>query len=160
MPNYRKKIGAKPIGSLFHSILAPIHKRRGFSETHILQHWNEIMGDSLARFSRPVKLSKAHAQGRSLTVMVEAGFATSLQHQTTQILERINFYYGYNAITKIHIIQGPVGAEAVAQKSDRLAEPERGAQEDKNLQQFQSAGLKAAFSRLRHYVEKKNNPRK
>ncbi len=64
----------------------------------------------LARLSQPVRLSRKatrDGQGGVLTIKVEGAMALELQHLAPQIIERLNSYYGYPAIGKLNIIQGP-----------------------------------------------------
>ncbi|MDA0338546.1 MAG: DUF721 domain-containing protein, partial [Proteobacteria bacterium] len=39
---------------------------------------------------------------------VDSSFALEFQHLSTQVLERINTYYGYGAVEKLVIKQGPL----------------------------------------------------
>jgi len=52
------------------------------------------------------------ATGATLIVKVEGAMALELQHLSPQIIERLNNYYGYAAIGRLHIIQSPVTLSA------------------------------------------------
>jgi len=56
--------------------------------------------------------SASGATGATLIVKVEGAMALELQHLSPQIIERLNNYYGYAAIGKLHIIQSPVTLSA------------------------------------------------
>jgi len=58
--------------------------------------------------------SASGATGATLIVKVEGAMALELQHLAPQIIERLNNYYGYVAIGKLHIIQSPVTTPASA----------------------------------------------
>lgn len=89
--------------------------RRGFSDSRMLENWSAIVGPQLAAMSQPLRLSR-HKSGRDgektagglLTVKAEGAVALEIQHLAPQIIDRLNSYYGYAAIAKLNIVQGPV----------------------------------------------------
>lgn len=84
---------------------------RGFSESRLLTHWSEVVGEQTAAMARPVKVSYAQGGfGATLTLLTTGAFAPLLQAQLPQIRERVNSVYGYNAIARIKITQtAPTG---------------------------------------------------
>ena len=46
--------------------------------------------------------------GGVLTVKAEGAIALEIQHLAPQIIDRLNSYYGYAAIARLNIVQGPV----------------------------------------------------
>jgi hypothetical protein len=82
--------------------------QRGFAEAGVLTHWPEIVGQQLAAVSSPAKLSfpRGKRQDGTLSVRCNGGAALEVQHLTPQILDRINGYFGYRAITRLKIEQG------------------------------------------------------
>ena len=90
----------------------------GFAYAQILTHWETIVGPELADVCRPTRLRWPKGQerikderrrlGGTLTVTVDGPAAIELQHTTPQIIERLNTFYGYQAVTEIRIVQGRV----------------------------------------------------
>jgi hypothetical protein len=84
--------------------------RRGFAEAGIVTDWGSIVGETLARQSLPLKL--AFPPGRReegvLQVLVAGPLAIELQHLAPQVLERVNAYLGYRAVTQLRLRQGPL----------------------------------------------------
>ena len=81
---------------------------RGFIEMELLTNWQYIVGKELAQFSLPQKIAfrKDERTDGCLTISVLSGaFAMEIQQKEPQILEKINSYFGYKAITKIKILQ-------------------------------------------------------
>jgi hypothetical protein len=98
-------------------VAGDIYRRRGFQQAHILAHWPAIVGDMLAEFSSPEKLSFPRATGDTaseshegglLTIRVDGPAALELKHLEPQILERINGFYGHRAVARLRLIQGPL----------------------------------------------------
>lgn len=79
--------------------------RKGFAEPDVLRHWAEAVGTHLSTLCAPVKVSYAGAIGATLTVRVEPGRAPEVKHEEPRILERINAFYGYRAISRLKLTQ-------------------------------------------------------
>lgn len=94
-------------------ITRPIFGRRGFADGAIISDWPAIAGEHLAGHSAPEKIH--YSQGRkdrgTLHLRIDnGGLATYVQHQGEILIEKINAYFGYAAVGRIHINQGPLPA--------------------------------------------------
>ncbi|SDX27397.1 hypothetical protein SAMN05443573_11980 [Celeribacter indicus] len=106
---------------------------RGFSQSRLLTHWEEIVGTRIAAMSRPVKVSYAKGGfGAVLTLLTTGAHAPMLQAEVPRIRERVNAVYGYSAIARIHVTQtapggfseGRVAFERAAPKARPAPTPE------------------------------------
>jgi hypothetical protein len=71
--------------------------------------WSEIVGQTLARRTEPVRLSPPRAGGgASLEIRVDGPAATLIQHQAGDILSRVNLYLGAGTVERLRIVQGPL----------------------------------------------------
>ena len=80
----------------------------GLTELEILSGWQSIVGEELAKYSLPQKIyfNKNEKTGGTLQLIVLSGaFAMEIKQREPQILSQINTYFGYNAVTKLKIIQ-------------------------------------------------------
>jgi hypothetical protein len=95
----------KTIGEFVESLTRPVMKAKGLAGTRVLTQWDDIVGEQLSRHTLPEKLAfpKGGKTGGTLTISVENGFATELQHMQPAILERLAHYFGYQAVTRIVI---------------------------------------------------------
>lgn len=85
--------------------------RRGFAEAGLLADWSSVVGSHLANLCAPCKLAFAKRGERrdgTLTLRVESGHGPTLQHLEPQLLERINAYFGYAAVARLRLQQGPL----------------------------------------------------
>ncbi len=102
--------GLKPVSRLMNRSTDALYRRRGFGKFghEILTHWREIAGASLAENARPERLSPAGKKddGAILHLRVAIGWGPQVQHLEPVILERINRFYGYRAVTGLRIRQG------------------------------------------------------
>ena len=122
MAGIARSKGRRPLGTLVRRAIGPSFSRRGFARAEILTRWPEIVGAGLARHAFPERLiAPRGAAGGTLRVRVEGGFATELQHLEPEVIERINGYFGYRAVARLALVQGPVPLPAVAVR--RTARP-------------------------------------
>ena len=99
----------KSLASLAQKVGQAAHKKRGFAQTHIIDHWPDIMGPELAKISIPERYRRGRGNGPStLQIRVKSGRALEVQHASKQIMERINSYYGFAAVDRLQLIQGPI----------------------------------------------------
>lgn len=84
---------------------------RGFAVSRLLTHWTEVVGEDLARITRPVKVTYAReGMGATLILLVAAAHAPVVRMEETRIRDRVNAVYGYKAIARIHMTQtAPTG---------------------------------------------------
>lgn len=93
--------------------LAPFIKKLddqfGRGHSAMEARWVEIVGDRLARVCRPIKLIKGRGNaGGVLELRVVGPAALLVQHQTQDIIDRVNLFLGSKAVEKLRISQGPV----------------------------------------------------
>ena len=93
-------------------MLMPLAKnllgKKGFAEIDLLSNWREIVGEEIASYSLPRQIisAKGNKDGGCLQVEVPSGaFALELQLREKIIKEKINFYFGYQAVAGIRIVQ-------------------------------------------------------
>ena len=92
--------------------------RQGFSESELILHWEDIVGERLAASSRPIKLQwPPRPQGHrpevppssaTLVIRVEGAVAIELQHMSDQLLARLNAHLGWRCVGKLALKQGPI----------------------------------------------------
>ncbi len=85
-------------------------RKRGFAQSAVISNWAEIVGPELAANAAPQKLAfprGGHGDG-TLHVRVSGPLAIELQHMEPLVLERINTYFGYRAVARLALVQGPL----------------------------------------------------
>ncbi len=92
------------------ALLSPALRRLGFVQTEIITRWPQIVGRDIADCVVPVKITfpRAARNGGTLLVRCESAFAPKLQHRIPVIIDSVNNYYGYGAISLVQIQQGPM----------------------------------------------------
>lgn len=109
-----RRLRFEPAGTLLARLIRKTGEGRGFSQARLLTDWVEVAGADLARLCRPVRISYAK-RGLGATLILEAPGAAApmLSLRLDTLRARINAVYGYAAISRIQLVQGP-GPQAVA----------------------------------------------
>src|SRR5678815_739255 len=110
---------ARAAGELVGEIGGLAFKRFGFVQSAIVSRWAEIVGDRYAKVSSPesIRFPTGKKSGGVLTLLVEGAHSPLLQHLSPLIIERVNRFFGYEAINRVVFRQGRPPA--------RKAEPAR-----------------------------------
>jgi len=98
---------------------------RGFAEAGLITEWAAIVGQDVARMSRPVQLAfpRGERKGGVLTVECGGAAALELQHLKPQILDRINSHFGYGAVAELRFKQGSTPVKARSRSKVRDSKP-------------------------------------
>jgi hypothetical protein len=114
------------LGSLLPKVARPVLGRHGLAAGGIVADWPSIVGAQLADCCVPMRLAfpPGERTDGTLHLRVQGPLALELQHLEPVVLERINGYFGYRAIVKLRIQQGPVPrrASAKARPADSTTE--------------------------------------
>lgn len=114
MPPRRKK-GLRAVAAESDRVTEPIRQKRGLAEAALISDWPDIIGAALATDTVPLRIARgADGAGGTLHIRVSGALALELQHLQPQVIERINGYFGYRAITRIALQQGPIRARKPA----------------------------------------------
>ncbi len=101
-----RKHGFKKASILLKRNIQIASESRGFSQSRVLTHWSEIVGEEISSVSIPTKVSyKSDGLGATLTILTSGASGPILEMQKQFIKDKINAVYGYNAVHKIKITQ-------------------------------------------------------
>ncbi len=99
----------RSISATVEKITRPIFGKRGFGQGSMIANWENIVGNVLAGHTFPEQISYPRNQRNNGTLHLRIdspALALELQHIETQLLDKINTYFGYRAVAHIRIIQG------------------------------------------------------
>lgn len=92
-------------------VTQPVFGRHGFAGGALVVDWPAIVGSAVASHTLPVRIRfppKERSDG-TLVVKVDSGaFALEVQHLEPLILDRINGYFGWKAVARLKLAQGPL----------------------------------------------------
>lgn len=108
---------AKTLADLVGKAMTPLCRKRGFASADVVAAWPEIVGSRYGDRVQPDRLiwpRRKTAEGEdiaepaTLVVHTDGPTAMMLSHETGQIIERINAFFGWAAVNRIKIMQKPV----------------------------------------------------
>ncbi|MCP4382374.1 MAG: DUF721 domain-containing protein [Hyphomicrobiales bacterium] len=111
-----RRRGPIALSELTSGAIAPVTARRGFATADLVAAWPEIAGSLHADYTAPEKiLWPRRSDGDEpaagvLVLKVDGPRAILVQHDLPQIVERVNAFLGYKAISRARIVQSPVSA--------------------------------------------------
>ncbi|ABM45638.1 hypothetical protein H704_00383 [Bartonella bacilliformis Peru38] len=131
-------------------ILDPILRKRTGLNMALVEHWPQIAGFDVAEYTMPLKIIWGYRssqdeifQPATLVVACEGFSALKLMHETGELIQRINSFFGYVAINRIKIEQKQVDIRvdqlrvksALNEKDKKRIEKMLDGVENKNLRQ-------------------------
>src|SRR5215211_6627087 len=103
---------ARSAGELIGDIGGAACKKFGFVQASVVSRWHEIVGERYGKVSLPesIRFPAGKKAGGTLTLLVEGAHAPLIQHLGPMIIERVNRFFGYEAIARIVFRQGRLPA--------------------------------------------------
>lgn len=113
--NTRKNSGPRSVAEIVGKVLEPVLARRAGMTLDLIKAWPELVGEEFRETTRPEKINwprRAHEDDpfkpAVLVVACENSAALFFQHEQPAILERVNIFFGFEAIDRMTILQKSV----------------------------------------------------
>lgn len=138
----------RPLAAIVRKVTSTAFRRRGFAQQEMITRWATIVGETVAEHSQPdrIQFSRDSREGGVLHIRADGGFALELQHLEPLLLERVNAYFGYRAVTKVAIKQGPLNRLPATKKAVQVPlTAEEKAFVEASTTQTQHEGLRLAL---------------
>jgi hypothetical protein len=108
---------ARPLSDLISACLADSFARQGFASAEIVTRWTEIVGAEIAEHAEPLQIKWPRTEAdqggiATLVLRVEGPIALEIQHQSGIILDRVNRFFGWQAVGRLAIRQAPLARRA------------------------------------------------
>lgn len=120
--NNKRTFKTNSIADIADKINNRVFRKFGFAKSDIIHHWSGIVGPVLARSSVPERLVQPREHERetrsagTLHIRIEGSFAPEMQHLEPLVIDRINSYYGFNAVEKLIFHHGIVTQDPIPRK--------------------------------------------
>ena len=108
----RRALRARAVSEMLPEIGGAAFRRFGFVQSSVVSRWQEIVGERYGGISAPESIRFPHGKRSQgvLNLIVEGAHAVTLQHVAPDIIERVNRFFGYAAVARLHVRQGRVQA--------------------------------------------------
>lgn len=101
---------ARQIADLMPAIGRTAFRRFGFVQSSVVTRWPEIVGERHARHCMPesIRFPPGEKSDGILQLVVSPAHAPIIQHVIPEITDRVNRFFGYNAVSRVKLRQGEV----------------------------------------------------
>lgn len=151
----------RPLSELLAPTLSGVLKAQGFASAEILSRWSDIVGTEIAAASEPLKINWPRPTGHdeqpepaTLVLRVEGPAALEVQHQSAVILERVNRFFGWQAVGRIALRQAPL-RRRTAPRRRPAPDPAAAARIAETLPDIKDDPLREALGRLGAAIKRK-----
>lgn len=150
----------RPLSALLGATLGGVFKAQGFANTEILSRWGDIVGPEVAAHSEPIKINWPRPvadeapEPATLVLRVEGPAALEIQHLSALILERVNRFFGWQAIGRIALRQAPLRRREPVRRLSPV-DPAVAAAIAADLPQVTDDDLRQALARLGAAIKRK-----
>ena len=125
----------RPLSDFLGATLSGVLKAQGFASTEIIARWADIVGPEIAAHSEPMKINwprvkndtgeMDQAEPATLVLRVEGPAALEIQHLSAVIIERVNRFFGWQAIGRLALRQAPLHRRKPPRRRRRPIRPLR-----------------------------------
>jgi hypothetical protein len=150
--NKPAKTYLRPLSDLLHRTLKDAFAKQGFASTELVTRWTEIVGAEIAAHSQPEKIQWPRPfdgqtpEPGTLVLRVEGPTAIEIQHLSAVVLERVNRFFGWQAVKALRLRQAPLRRSAP--KPPTAPDPAATAQVAATLTHIEDENLRDALARL------------
>jgi hypothetical protein len=116
----------RALAEVLRKTLTDAFAKQGFASVELVTRWAEIVGPEIAAHSQPEKIqwprtpqARNAPEPGTLMLRVEGPAALEVQHLSDVILQRVNQFFGWQAVGSMRLRQAPLSRRAVPRPSPR-----------------------------------------
>jgi hypothetical protein len=109
----------RPLAEVLRKTLGDAFAKQGFASVELVTRWPQIVGAEIAAHSQPEKIqwprtpqARNAPEPGTLLLRVEGPAALEIQHLSDVILERVNQFFGWQAVDAVRLRQAPLSRRA------------------------------------------------
>jgi hypothetical protein len=153
----------RPLSDFMAATLSDAFKAQGFASSEIIARWADIAGPEIAAHSEPMKINWPRAQKTpgdeppepaTLVLRVEGPAALEIQHLSAVILERVNRFFGWQAVGRLSLKQAPL-RRPDKRRTSAPPDPAIAARIAETMPEVADEALRGALARLGAAIKRK-----
>ncbi len=161
-----QKRHARSVTEILGSVLEPVLARKTGMKLDLVRSWAELVGPDYAATTRPEKIDWPRRRNEDdpfepgiLVVACEPSAALFFQHEQREIIERLNLFFGFEAIKRLKILQKPVTKLAETPKATGTAKisSKEKSKLSELLEHIDDPEIRETLAKLGEGVIRKNN---
>ena len=147
-------------GGPIRDLLDPLMAKRANVDLSLALAWQQVAGEKLSGRTQPMHIQWPQRispddqfKPGTLVVAAEGSVALDLQYTSSELVERINRFFGYPAVSKIRIEQKPIMRfKEKHKRAEPVLNPVEKASLEASLSQIEDEGLRETLFRLGTHV--------
>ena len=143
----------RPLADLLAKTLREGFAQQGFASAELVTRWADIVGPEIAGHCEPMRIqwprqaSREAPEPGTLVLRADGPAALEIQHLSAVILERVNRFFGWQAIGRIALRQAPL-RRPIKKPPPEPPDPAVTARIAEGLGKIADDDLRAALARL------------
>ncbi|WP_165380269.1 DUF721 domain-containing protein [Candidatus Finniella inopinata] len=112
----------RSLGVVMGKVMTPVCRQQGLITADLVLEWPRVVGAELANVSQVLKISfsAGRRQQGCLHLQTSSTMAAVLTYSQATIIERVNQYYGYQAIDRVRVFHKPLSGVVPIKKTATL----------------------------------------
>jgi hypothetical protein len=150
----------RPLSEVLRKTLGDAFAKQGFASVELVTRWPQIVGAEIAAHSQPEKIqwprtpqARSAPEPGTLLLRVEGPAALEIQHLSDVILERVNQFFGWQAVDAVRLRQAPLSRRA-APRPAPVPDPAATMRIAASLPEIKDETLRQALARLGAAMER------
>jgi hypothetical protein len=155
----------RPLAEVLRKTLTDAFAKQGFASVELVTRWPQIVGAEIAVHSQPEKIqwprtppalaaqARAAPEPGTLLLRVEGPAALEIQHLSGVILERVNQFFGWQAVGSVRLRQAPLSRRPVPRQV-AVPDPAAMTRIAATLPEIKDEKLREALARLGAAMER------
>ena len=147
--------GLRPFSSSIPKTLKNHLRKSGFNYSHIVDNWTKIVDKKISDACYPItiKIGKEMKEG-TLVLHVSHGKEMEVEYGKTEIIDRINSFFGYNCITNVIL---KIVQDKLIKKRKIFSKIKNSSEIDRKMKRIKDGQLKNS---LKNFLEAYNERNK
>ena len=147
--------GLRPFKAVLPKNIKKTLNRKGHQYSEILGKWNKLVGEDISKFSYPksIKTTKDGA-GNILILSIQRGNEINIEYSKSEIINKINSYFGYNFIKELKLETFPISNEKEILKKNFNLNKNTTKNYEMSIKKIKNTNIKNALYNLLNIIKK------
>ena len=146
--------GLRPFSNSIPKTLKKYLKKGGYNYSNIVDNWTTIVNKKISNSCYPISVKmKKEMKNGTLVLNVVHGKELEIEYAKTEILDKINSFFGYNCVNQINL---KIIEEKIRPKKNKLTNIKNISLINKKINSVQNTELKNSLNNFLKAFDEKN----
>ena len=146
--------GLRPFSSSIPKTLKKYLRKGGYNYSNIVDNWTTIVNKNISDFCYPISIKmKKEMKNGTLVLNVFHGKELEIEYAKTEIIEKINSFFGYNCISEINL---KIIEEKIQHKKNKLPKIKNISKINEKIANIQNPELRNSLKNFLRAFDERN----